>query len=170
MIDQALAYIRRDLRDRLALGGDEVLVESAQLLSRRNNRHGAYITLVNVEAEPVLSRLPAQRPGGPQQPAAPLQLILSLLFSFDCQSYEASLRQLAATIGLFHDKPLHSAAGAGADNPFPAGLESLAFELRNMSMADLHQLWAVMGGAYFPSVVYKVRLRRGQAAPGGGEP
>ena len=49
------------------------------------------------------------------------------------------------------------ARGPGA-NPFPASLEKLVFEMVNMNFEELNNLWGVLGGAYFPSVVYKVRM------------
>jgi len=48
--------------------------------------------------------------------------------------------------------------------PFPATLEKLTFDMVNMNFEQLNNLWGVLGGSYFPSVVYKVRLVKVQAA------
>jgi hypothetical protein len=169
MIHEALAYIRRELRDRLPVADAEVMIESARVLSGQNNNLGAYITLVNVEEEPTLRNLPAvERIGGAlQRQEPPVHLNLYLLFSFEFQTYEASLLQLSNTIGLFQEKRVYTAASASVGNPFPAGLEKLIFELHNMNFEALNNLWGVMGGAYFPSVIYKVRMVRIQAAEQG---
>lgn len=166
MIHEALAYVRRELRDRLPVADAEVMIESARVLASQNNTQGAYITLVNVEEEPALRNLPAvERVGATlQRQEPPVHLNLYLLFSFEFQTYETSLLHLSGTIGLFQEKRVYTATTASATNPFPAGLEKLVFELHNMSFEALHNLWGVMGGAYFPSVVYKVRMVQIQAA------
>ena len=61
---------------------------------------------------------------------------------------------------VFQNKRWYSAAtqtGIGAI-PFPATLEKLTFEMVNMNFEELNNLWGVLGGAYFPSIVYKVRM------------
>lgn len=169
MIHEALAFIRRELRDRLPVADSEVMIESARVLAGQNNNLGAYITLVNVEEEPTLRNLPAvERIGGTlQRQEPPVHLNLYLLFSFEFQTYEASLLHLSNTIGLFQEKRVYTAVNASPGNPLPAGLEKLIFELHNMNFEALNNLWGVMGGAYFPSVVYKVRMARIQAAAAG---
>jgi hypothetical protein len=173
MIHEALSYIRVELRDRLPVSDAEVMIESARVLATQNNNQGAYITLVNVEEEPTLRNLPSvERLGGAlirREP--PVHLNLYLLFSFEFQTYENSLRHLSNTIGLFQEKRVYTAENASPGNPFPAGLEKLVFEIHNMNFEALNNLWGVMGGAYFPSVVYKVRMVRiqtAQQAPAGG--
>jgi len=169
MIHEALSYIRRELRDRLPVADGEVMIESARVLSTQDNDPGAYITLVNIEEEPTLRNLPAvERLGGLlQRCEPPLHLNLYVLFSFEFQTYETSLVHLSNTIGLFQEKRVYTAANASASNPLPAGLEKLIFELHNMNFEALNNLWGVMGGAYFPSVIYKVRMVRIQTAEQG---
>lgn len=166
MIDEALSYIRKELHDRLSVADAEVMIESARVLSGQNNAQGAYITLVNVEEESTLRNLPnVERIGGAlQRQEPPVHLNLYLLFSFEFQTYETSLLHLSNTIGLFQEKRVYTAANASNTNPFPAGLEKLIFELHNMNFEALNNLWSVMGGAYFPSVIYKVRMVRIQVA------
>jgi len=167
MIDDALAYIRRELRDRLPVADGEVMIESARVLAGQNNSLGAYITLVNVEEEPTLRNLPhTQRIGDTTFQREPsVNLNLYLLFSFEFQTYETSLLHLSNTIGLFQEKRVYTTANQSGSNPFPAGFEKLIFELHNMNFEALNNLWGVMGGAYFPSVIYKVRMVRIQTAP-----
>ena len=169
MIHEALSYIRRELRDRLPVADGEVMIESARVLAGQNNDLGAYITLVNVEEEPTLRNLPTvERLGGAlQRQEPPIHLNLYLLFSFEFLTYETSLLHLSNTIGLFQEKRVYTAANASVTNPFPAGLEKLIFELHNMNFEALNNLWGVMGGAYFPSVIYKVRMVRIQVAQQG---
>ena len=169
MIHETLEYIRREIRDRLPIADAEVMIESAHALSSQNNAKGAYITLVNVEEEPVHRNLPSvNRVGGAVlQEGAPIRLNIYLLFSFDFQTYGTSLLHLSNTIGLFQDRPFYAAADGSPGNPFPPELEKLIFELYSMDFEALNNLWGVMGGAYFPSVVYKVGMvhRPGNVRP-----
>lgn len=166
MINEALSYIRRELRDHLSVADDQVMIESARTLSQNDNDEGAYITLVNIEEEPALRNLPnVERVGmALQRREPPVHLNLYVLFSFEFMTYETSLLHLSNTIGLFQEKRVHRADNASVGNPFPNGLEKLIFELHNMDFEALNNLWGVMGGAYFPSVVYKLRMIRIQAA------
>jgi len=166
MIHEALGYVRREIRTYLGVADAQVSLESARVLAGQNNIEGAYITLVNVEEEPVLRNLPNVRrvAGNLETIEPPVSLNLYLLMSFEFQTYELSLLHLSNTIELFQSKRVFSAANEDAANPFPAGLEKLIFELHNMNFEALNNLWGVMGGAYFPSVVYKVRMVQIQAA------
>jgi len=168
MIDQALAYLRRDLRDRLALADEEVVLEGAAGLSGLDRAPGVRLTIVNVEqTEAGLVQPPAgPRPHGGAVRQPPPGLTLSLLIAFEFQTYEASLRHLSATIDLLHDTPLRTAAITGADNPFPAALESLSLALHSMSLDSLQRVWSLLGRPYAPSLLYRVHLSR--ALPGGG--
>ena len=143
------------------------MIQSARVLAAADNAQGAYITLVNLEEEPALRNLPSvERVGAVlERREPPVHLNLYLLFSFEFMTYEASLLHLSNTIGLFQSKRVFRADNASAGNPFPAGLEKLIFEMHNMSFEALNNLWGVMGGAYFPSVVYRMRMARIQAAP-----
>ena len=60
------------------------MIESARVLAEQNNNPGAYITLVNVEEEPVLRNVPTvERISGVlQRQEPPVHLNLYVLFSF----------------------------------------------------------------------------------------
>ncbi len=38
------------------------------------------------------------------------------------------------------------------------GIEKLVFELYNLSFEQLNQVWGMLGGKYYPSVLYKMRV------------
>ncbi len=160
MIDDVLRYVRIELRDRLGVADAQIMIESARVLANQDNLEGAYITLVNVEEEPTLRNTPViEREGATLQRREPaIHLNLYLLFSFEFQNYETSLSHLSNTIGLFQEKCLYTAANESATNALPDGLVRLRFEIFNMSFEALNNLWGVMGGAYFPSIVYKVSI------------
>jgi hypothetical protein len=161
MIDEAIEYVRREMRDTLGAGDDEVLIGNIHGLKEGNAR-GVYISLVNVQEEPALKNTPHfvrhQNVTRYQQP--PVFLNLYLLIAFDFGDYGTSLMRMSGTVELFQAKPLHSAANDTPTNPFPAALEQLAFEYHNVNFEQLNHLWGVLGGTYLPSILYKVRIIR----------
>jgi hypothetical protein len=72
--------------------------------------------------------------------------------------YATSLLHLSQTIELFQHKPAFTAANQSAANPFPAVLEKLILDFYSLNLEQLNHLWSILGGAYFPAVLYKVRL------------
>jgi len=160
VISEALEYIRREVRDHLGVSDSEVRIDSARVLAENDGADGALITLVNVEEEPALRNTPhrVEVAGRPARREPSVFMNLYLLFSFDFQNYGTSLLNLSECIALFQTRRFFAADTARPANPFPDGLQRLVFEHHNMSFEALNNLWSVMGGALFPSVIYKVRL------------
>lgn len=166
MIADAVEFIRKEVRAHLGVADDEVIINSARTLVEKDNPPGAYLSLVNVEEESTLRNLPHvdRRLGKSQYIEPPVFLNMYLLFAFEFLTYSTSLVHLSKTIELFQTKRWfapETQTGPGAI-PFPASLEKLVFEMVNMNFEELNHLWGVLGGAYFPSVVYKVRMIRVQ--------
>lgn len=167
MVGDAIEFIRKEVRDYLGVDNSEVIINSARRLAEDNNPSGAYISLVNVQEETALRNTPhvERQLGQLKYIEPPVHLNLYLLFAFEFQTYATSLVHLSKTVELFQAKRWFSpATQAPAGNAFPATLEKLVFEMVNMNFEELNNLWGVLGGAYFPSVVYKVRLVKVQAA------
>jgi hypothetical protein len=162
MIDDAVAYIRREVVRHLGVADTDVVAGNVHTLKDDNSVRGLYVSVVNLEQEPTLRNTPhAIRQNGTvhyQEP--PVHLNLYLLFAADFGNYLASLLRLSQTIELFQSKRVHEAGNAVAGNPFPPALEKLVFDYHNLNLEQLNHLWGVLGGAYFPSAVYKVRLVR----------
>jgi len=166
MIADAIKFIRKEVCDHLGVADADVIINSARKLNEEDNHVGAYISIVNVQEETALRNMPhvERRQGQSQYLEPPVYLNLYLLFAFEFLSYETSLVHLSKTIELFQNKRWFSAetqTGPGA-NAFPGTLEKLVFEMVNMNFEELNNLWGVLGGAYFPSVVYKVRMLKVQ--------
>jgi hypothetical protein len=162
VISDAIEFVRKEVRDHLGVADDEVIINSARKLVEEANPPGAYISLVNVQEETALRNTPhvERQAGQTKYVEPPVHLNLYLLFAFEFLTYASSLVHLSKTVELFQTKRWFSAdtqSAAGA-NAFPATLEKLVFDLVNMDFEELNNLWGVLGGAYFPSVVYKVRL------------
>jgi hypothetical protein len=167
MIAAAVEFLRKELRDHLGVADDEVMLNSARRLAENNNPPGAYISLINVEEETALRNLPhvERRQGQLLRVEPPVHLNLCLLFAFEFQAYETTLAHLSKAVELFQLKRWfgpETQTGPNA-NAFPPELERLVLEMVNLDFEALNNLWGILGGAYFPSVVYRLRLIKVQA-------
>ncbi|WP_185231385.1 DUF4255 domain-containing protein [Teredinibacter franksiae] len=166
MIGDAIAYIRREVRDYLGVTDTEVSSGPLHDLSGRDLNPGVRIALVNVGAEPTLrntSHVKRSLSGQNQYLEPPVFVNCHLMFAFDFSSYQSNLIRLSDTIEFFQQKPFFEPENARVENPFPAGLGRLVFDMCSMDFEQLNHLWGILGGAYIPSVLYKVRLIRLQA-------
>ncbi len=164
MIDEAVDYIRREVRDFISVDDSEVIIGNIPSLKDDNNSRGAYISLINIEEENTLKNTPlhVRENGNTRYKEPPVFLNLYLLFAFDFGNYKASLLRLSQTVELFQGKRMFSSGNQTPTNAFPLTLDRLTFDFHNLNFEQLNHLWGVLGGAYFPSVLYKVRIIRVQ--------
>jgi hypothetical protein len=162
MIDDAVAYIRREVVNHLGVADTDVIAGNVHALKEDGAARGLYVSVVNLVEEPTLRNTShtVRIDGAVQYKEPPVHLNVYLLFAADFENYLASLLRLSQTIELFQSKRVFAASNAAAGNPFPATIEKLIFDFHNLDMEALNHLWGVLGGAYFPSAVYKVRLVR----------
>jgi hypothetical protein len=159
MIDDILNYIRAELIEDLGLDNGDVHMGHIYHL-KENNTDGLYLSLVNLEEEITLRNTShvLKQNNGIRYQEPPVFLNLYLLFSFRFSSYETSMLRLSQTVELFQNKRVFEASNATDANPFPSALEKLIFDFTNLNIEQLNHLWGVLGGAYLPSVLYKVRM------------
>jgi hypothetical protein len=156
-MDEILQYIRRELRYRLSLADDEVLIESASVLSDRTDTRGAVITLANFKVS-------AYQGQGLARPDLLDSLEMLLLFSFRFRHYEDSLRRLYETLRLFHEKPTHTKNDSHPESRFPEQVEKVFFTLVPLEIEALRDLWGMLGGLMVPSALFSVRVVRRKPA------
>jgi hypothetical protein len=154
-MDAVLDFIRRELRYRLELADQEVLLESAAVLADESDTRGAVISLVNFKVS-------AYQGSGLTRPDLLDSMELLLLFSFRFRSYQAGLQNLYKTVRLFHEKPAYTAADTHPENSFPPHVEKLFFTLHPVELEALNDLWGTYGGLQCPSVLFSVRMVRSQ--------
>lgn len=162
MIDTVVEFIRKETRQYLALPDDSVTINSARKLVEDSAASGAIISVVNIEEETALKNAPyiSRRiipDAAPEliKKNPPIFMNVSLLFAFEFQTYAMSLNKLAKTIEFFQQRAIFTPANAPA---LPAGLDKVTMEMVNMDFEELNHLWGILGGSYFPSVVYKMRV------------
>ena len=154
-MDAVLDFIRRELRSRLELQDDEVLLENAAALTDGSDTRGAVISVANV-------RVSAYQAQGLGRPDLLDSIELTLLFSFRFPRYETSLLNLYRTMRLFFARPTYTASEAYPDNPFPEHIDKLFFSLLPMEFDALNDMWGMLGGIYRPCALYSLRIVRKQ--------
>jgi hypothetical protein len=87
-------------------------------------------------------------------------LNLYCLFSINHSSYETSLQYLSLIIQFFQYRNVINQKNTPADNGLALDpkIEKLIFDMVSLNAEQINHLWAVLGGKYYPSVLYKVRM------------
>jgi hypothetical protein len=161
MIVQALNFIRSVL---LAGSVDADLGNVGDIVSNNGNTSGTaplIISLINIE-ENRISRDPANYIRGAggvtlikKNPAVHLNLTV-LFTSVRLEGgYELSLNDIQQVIGIFQNQ---YAFDSTTTPPVPVGIEKLILDMLSLNLEQLHQLWSMLGGKYYPSVAYRMRM------------
>ncbi|MGB5818619.1 MAG: DUF4255 domain-containing protein [Saonia sp.] len=96
----------------------------------------------------------------------PIDLNIFLLFIASNGNYETALRDCSSIVAFFQANPvfdpekfpaLNTSAVDPTNKPWQL-IERLSFRLQDMSFEQQNNLWAMLGGKYIPSVVYKVNM------------
>ncbi len=117
------------------------------------------LSLINIERETYSKNLNAggaglSRSAVSNQPVY-LNLYVMVSICFGGNNYLESMKFLSNTIAFFQRHPVfdHSNSPEMDDR-----IEKLVLDIENLSIQDLSNLWGVLGGKYFPSVLYRVRM------------
>ncbi len=159
MINDAVDYIRKVVSQSLSVDDADVIAVNAHML-KDQTKQGIYITLVNLEEERTLKNVShtIRKNNRSHYQEPPVNLNLFLLFSFTFSQYSTCLLRLSETIELFQNKSVFKSENELNTNSFPSKLEKLVFDMYSINFEKLNHLWGILGGTYYPSVLYKVRL------------
>jgi hypothetical protein len=116
----------------------------------------AVLTLVNVEEDKVAKQQEhfTKTDSATVYKNPPLYLNFYILFAMNRTNYGDSLRFLGHIIQFFqHQFVFTPVSHPGLDSK----IQRLVVDLHNMSFEQSNHLWSVLGGKYFPSIMYKVR-------------
>jgi len=84
------------------------------------------------------------------------------LFIATHSDYKTALNQLSEVIIFFQNKRFFTAVDDD-DESFPENIEKITIEMYSLKLEELNHLWGILGGVYYPSVLYKVRVLRMEA-------
>lgn len=117
------------------------------------------ISLINIE-ENRISRDPhnyIRQNGNILMKNPAVHLYLTLLFTSVRRAggYGLSLADLQNVIGFFQQKYVFDHANTPALN---VNIEKLVLDMVSLNLQQMHEIWSVLGGKYYPSVVYRMRM------------
>lgn len=89
--------------------------------------------------------------------APPLYLNMHIMIGayFDTSRYEQSLQLLSTAIQCFQELPVIDRENTPG---MPETIEKLMLDIENISIRELSNLWGMLGGRYYPSILYRVRV------------
>jgi len=159
MIFPAVDIIRQEL---ITSGINADLGNISEIISDVNNNAvnaDVIISLINIE-ENRISKSPEnfiRKDGGILIKNPAVHLYLTLLFTSvrRAGAYGLSLQDLQNVIGFFQKKFVFDHSNTPALN---VNIEKLILDMVSLNLQQLHEIWSVLGGKYFPSVVYRMRM------------
>ncbi len=84
-----------------------------------------------------------------------LDIYVMLAAAHDPDKYVEGLKQLSMALRFFQAQPVMTSQNTPE---LPAGLEQLSFEISNLKVEEMGQMWGNLGGRYVPSVMFKMRF------------
>jgi hypothetical protein len=159
MIFPAVDIIRQEL---ITNGVNADLGNISEIINDLNNNAvnaDIIISLINIE-ENRISKSPenfVRKDGGILLKNPAVHLYLTLLFTSvrRAGAYGLSLQDLQNVIGVFQKKFVFDHSNTPALN---VNIEKLILDMVSLNLQQLHEIWSVLGGKYFPSVVYRMRM------------
>jgi len=118
------------------------------------------ISLINIEENRISrdNNNYIRKDGGIIMKNPATHLYLTLLFTSvrrTAGAYGLSLQDLQNVIGVFQRKFVFNHANTPALN---VNIEKLILDMVSLNLQQLHEIWSVLGGRYFPSVAYRMRM------------
>lgn len=168
MIDQALDFLCKQvntyLRSKLdpPPAGDAIVLLNIAQLSDNAGAAGAalqpnaYMTLVNVEEDRIgkSQEYFVRTTNGVAYKNPEMLLNLYVLFAVNLSSYPEALRRLSFIVQFFQSNYVFTPVNSPSLDP---QIGKLILDLYSMTFEQLNHLWGILGGKYYPSVLYKVR-------------
>lgn len=171
MIDLALDFLCKQINSYLLAKldppptGDAIQLANVSQLNETqpnsggagNDPQNAIISLVNIEEDRISkSQENAVRKDNTVIYKNPkVFLNLYVLFAVNLGTYTEALKRLSLIIQFFQYKNVFTPVNSPTLNP---AIEKLIADMHSLSFEQSNQLWATLGGRYFPSVLYKIRL------------
>lgn len=158
MIQEALSCLVDEIngyfRSRLKINEDKVVLSgimNADGTSAIRGENKVLVTLVNIEKDSVTQNSPVPHT------SLPLNINLYILFSacFAAANYPEALRFLSFVMGYLQQKNVFNRANTPQ---LDGGIEKLVFEMENLTIERMNNVWGALGAKYMPSVIYKMRM------------
>lgn len=175
MIRRALESVLSELKEHFKIirGSEEDWVVEGNMATFESGEGGngklsnkIVCSLVNIEEEKVLKNglTYTTRKDVTQLHNPIIYLNLFLLFtSTRSDDYLGGLGDLSTVLTFFQGKQVFNHEN---NQGLPPEIEKVIFDIHTLNFEYLNHLWGILGGKYYPSVLYKVRLVPIQAEAG----
>ncbi len=159
MIFESIDIIRQELKNNLINADVGNISEIVNDPNNNGVNADVIISLINIE-ENRISRDPnnfIRKDTGIILKNPAIHLYLTLLFTSVRRAggYGLSLQDLQKVIGVFQKKFVFDHSNTQNLDP---NIEKLILDMDSLTLQQLHEIWSVLGGRYFPSVVYRMRM------------
>jgi len=161
VIDQALTLVADRLNGHLAArySVQDDLVALSPLTDSEGktapdarNRLVMFVTNIAHDATPRgRGRVSAQMV---QSQAQHLDVYFMLASAYEAETYTEGLKLISTALTFFQAHPIMTPQ---TTPDMPAGLSQLSFEIANLKVEEMGQMWGNLGGRYVPSVMFKMR-------------
>lgn len=170
MLEAAIGLIAAQLNQALrsAFQVSEDLVVVSNLVDVNGNTpanagNKLVVFVANIERETVVAGQGARTAvgGGDRdmvaQTSAAVHLNLMLMFAanFGGTQYTEALKFISSTVAFFQGRPLFDHHNSPDLDP---AIDRLVLEMVSLDLAQLSNLWGILGGKYVPSVLYRMRM------------
>lgn len=167
MIDSAIGHLAAQLNQMFRR--HVVLAEELVVVSNLQEADGGVVQqasgklvllLAGIERDTAAHRNPS-RPTGEQgsRVVGPDPLYLNLLVlcaaTFSGQHYPQGLRFLSDAMAYLQANPVFDHQNSP---DLDARIDRIVLNIENMGASEMHGLWSIHGGRYWPSVLYRARL------------
>ncbi len=160
------AQLNQALRSAFQLSEDLVVITNLVDVNGSvpvNAANKLVVFLANIERETLVATQGARAAvaGGDRdaivQTSAAVHLNLMLMFAanFGGGKYTEALKLISATIAFFQGRALFDHHTSPDLDP---RIERLVLEIENLNVAELSNLWGILGGKYVPSILYRMRM------------
>lgn len=166
MINEAIGQVATELNETLrkSFNLDEDIVVVSNIVESDGSlplqaSNKVAISLINIERETFSKSAGGLGSGFSRTAVGHEPVYLNLYFMvtvcFSGNNYSESMKFLSSSIAFFQRRPVFDHSNT-PDMDYR--IEKLVLDLENLSIQELSNLWGVLGGKYYPSVLYRARM------------
>jgi len=168
MIVDALSFVK-DQINAFSAGGPQVEFGNVSRYNTGENfsedlQNKILLSVVNIEEDTVVRHVQHYRKENNQIlfKNPPVYINMYLLFAATHLDYPSALLSLETVILFFQKNWFFSVENSAAleayNQTHSAKIEKIAFEIYNLPLEQVAQLWGALGGHLMPSIIYKMRM------------
>jgi hypothetical protein len=166
-INEFYSTIPNGNQEDFAVLGNVARLEGTTSANNAELQKKVIVTLVNISEETSLKNNSHYivRESGTQKRNPTMYLNLYVLISCADDDYENGLHKISNIISFFQRKYVFIAENTSIAFP-SSDVDKIILDLHSLSFEQMNHLWGILGGKYYPSALYRLRLLPVQASDG----